>query len=373
MTTENEELVPEPTAVPTSLRLGTPTDVIAAVPYLLGVPPRAESMVLLGLDRAERRVRFVSRCDLPAEPADAPRRLAARMVQPFARRGCDQALIVGYGRPERVTPWVDAVRAALAEVGVRPRDALRVHGGRYWSYLCPSSECCPPEGVAYDTDTSVIPATAVVAGLAVRGDGGARAIVAPVRGAARTAMERATLRAEARCARMWAPGDRGGRTSFDTALRVEGVRAVRAAVAEAVRGELTSDPDRIAWLGVVLVSLRVRDEAWAHIQRDRIESHVRLWTRVLRHVEPAYTAAPGALLAFAAWQQGDRELVEAALRRVHEAEPDYAMAALIRQALRQGVSPRTWRHFTPEWLDGASPVARTDGPGGSAMWPGHRR
>ncbi|MFC7328779.1 DUF4192 domain-containing protein [Marinactinospora rubrisoli] len=370
-TKKNVESVSVPDSVPT-LRLGTPTDVIAAVPYLLGVRPREESVVILGVDRACRRVRFVSRCDIRGGTAEAARRLADRLVEPFARHRCDQGLIVGYGPPARITPCVDALRAAMAAAGVRPRDVLRVEGGRYWSYLCPSTECCPPEGVAFDVDTSVVPATAVAAGLAARDEGEMRGRVAPVRGAVRTAMEQATVRAEARCARMWGPADHGGRTSFETALRVEGVRAVRAAVAGAMRGEPPSDPDRLAWLGVVLVSLRVRDEAWAHIQRDRIEAHVRLWTQVLRHVEPAYTAAPGALLAFAAWQQGDRGLVEAALRRVHEAEPDYAMAALIRQALRRGVSPRTWRHFTPEWLAGESPVPGAEVPGRSATWPGHR-
>ncbi|NYE46291.1 hypothetical protein HDA32_001411 [Spinactinospora alkalitolerans] len=342
------------------LTLSTPTDIIAAIPFLLGFHP-GDDVIVIGLGGRSARVRLTTRCDLPADPAAAAQ-LASTLIAPLGRQGCDRVLAVGYGPAERVTPCLEAVREILAGSGVRVAEALRVQGGRYWSHLCGSPRCCPPGGTAYDVGSSAVPAGAVAAGLTARRDReDLAASIAPIGGRGRADMERATLRAETRCARLWGRSDPGGHAAFEIAVRAEGVRTVRRVVAAALGGDPPEAPDTIAWLGVLLLSLRVRDEAWAHIRRERAQAHVLLWRHVLRRIEPPYSAAPGSLLAFAAWLSGDGVLADLALDRVDAAVPGYSMAELIRQALRCGVSPGDWRHFTPEWLEGRAPVAEQDG------------
>ncbi|WP_267887169.1 DUF4192 domain-containing protein [Thermobifida halotolerans] len=175
----------------------------------------------------------------------------------------------------------------------------------------------------------------------------------PVTGAERETMDRATRDAEQRCARLWGESGPTGRAS----LTAEGIRTVRTVVAAALNGEPPPAPATVAWLGVLLVDLRTRDEAWAHIDRSRIAAHISLWSHVLRRVDTAYAAAPASLLAFAAWQNDDPVLADAALDRAVAAEPDYSMAGLVRRAVHSGLSPRDWDGFTPEWLAEQAPVA----------------
>ncbi|MBB6170814.1 hypothetical protein HNR23_000874 [Nocardiopsis mwathae] len=347
---------------PPTLTIGGPTDVIAAVPYLLGFHP-ADCLVILGLRPGAARLRCVLRCDLADRPPDLPAQWGRQVAALLAEAGCANVIAVGYGPAHRITPLVDALRAHAPAAGVPVREALRVVGGRYWSYVCSAPECCPPDGVAYDVGTSTVPATAVVGGLTAWRD--RRLIeefVAPVGGPRSTEMRRATAQAEARAARLRRHASDLGPTAVRTALRVEGVRAVHAAVGAARDGRLVDDPEAIAWLGLVLASVRVRDEAWALIDAEHIDTHVGLWRHVFRHVGPEYAAAPGALLAFAAWQSGDTALADVALDRVEESAPHYTMAALVRQAVRGGMPPEKWEPMSTEWLERVAPLAGPDGP-----------
>src|SRR5689334_6453174 len=139
-----------PDAVPT-LSLRAPADLLAAVPYLFGFHP-ADSVVLVGLD--DRRVAFQARADLvtPAAP------VAEQLAEVLVRQGLRQALIIGYGPAARADPMVRALIAELARAGVVTREALRVAGGRYWSYTCTVPECCPPDGNPYTLDASAVAA-----------------------------------------------------------------------------------------------------------------------------------------------------------------------------------------------------------------------
>lgn len=346
-----------------TLALSSPTDLIAVVPYLLP-GPMEDCVVLLGLHGNSRRVLFAVRSPLVdgAESSPTgPAVIAAGFEYSLRTHGCERALVVGYGPPAAVTPLVDALGVELAGSQVELCEALRVEHGRYWSYLCPYANCCPAEGVAFDIASSLIPATAVVAGLAPRGPDEPEpplGSLAPVTGELQERMARATLRAEARCARMWGGQHAAQGSGFGPGLRAEGVRLVREVTA--ALPALPDDPDLLAWLGIVLVSTRVRDEAWAHISAEHADAHAALWSHVLRRMRPAYAAAPAALLAFAAWQQGDTALATAAVRRAEYADPDYSMAALIRKALHLGVPADTWRHFSPEWLEDVAPVRGPD-------------
>ncbi|WP_152520913.1 DUF4192 domain-containing protein [Nocardiopsis halophila] len=374
----SDDRIPPSAATPDAapvLSLRTPEDVLRAVPGLVGRRPD-DSVVVLGLTGPSNRVRLAL-----CAPADEPRDAFARTVaDTLADEGCSAALAVGYGPPERITPRMDALREAVLRQGILLRDALRVTDGRYWSYLCPSVDCCPAEGAPFpDPAASAAPALRTPPGVPVppalaearetpspgtalpgAAEAGpapvAPASVAPVEGPERARMDRATTAAEARCARMWSTRDPGGHAAFASAFRAEGLREVRAAVAGALAGRAPEGADRVAWLALLLLSVRVRDEAWVRIRADDAALHADLWRRVFRMADPAYAAAPGSLLAFAAWLGGDAALAGAALDRVARLAPRYSMAALIRQALAHGVSPKRWRPVTPEWLERNAPA-----------------
>jgi hypothetical protein len=93
------------------LAVRSPADLIAAVPYLLGFHP-ADSVVVVAM--RGRRITFAARADLPdlADPGDAARHLAGVI----ARQSAETTTVLGYGPAARVTPAVDAVRAALTSL-----------------------------------------------------------------------------------------------------------------------------------------------------------------------------------------------------------------------------------------------------------------
>ncbi|MFU8851331.1 DUF4192 domain-containing protein [Micromonospora sp. SL1-18] len=314
------------------LAVRSPGDLVAAVPYLLGFHP-AESVVVVAL--RGRRVVFAARGDLP-EPGADPRPAARHLAQVVARQGTESATVIGYGPAARVTGAVDAVGEALNASGLLVLDALRVTDGRWWSYLCTEPECCPLDGTPYDPEASEVSAAAVFAGQVALPDRAAlTAQVSPLDGPVRVAMRRATVRARRRMMDLIEESAEtvlvGGRT-----VQSAGVAALRDAFRRQRRGERLGD-DRAAWLTVLLTQLPVRDHAWE--RTDGRDTDISLWTDVLRRAEPELIAAPGSLLAFAAWRAGQGALAAVALERVLAAHPDYSLALLLDDMLRRGLPP----------------------------------
>ncbi|MEV6811663.1 DUF4192 domain-containing protein [Micromonospora sp. NPDC051296] len=310
------------------LTVRSPADLIAAVPYLLGFHP-ADSIVVVALRGS--RIVFAARGDL-FDDSD-PHESAGHIAAVTTRQGADSATVIGYGPAAPVTSAVDAVRAALADAGLTVLDALRVTDERWWSYLCAEPECCPPEGTPYDPRASTVPAAAVFAGQVALPD--RAALAAQVAPAATPAMRQAAERAERRLTDLLAaapPADLlGGR-----ALRSAGAAALRATRQRHESGEPLTD-DELAWLCLLLTHLPVRDHAWE--RTDGRDEDVAFWTEVLRRAEPELIAAPGALLAFAAWRAGQGALAAVTLERVLAEHPDYSLALLLDDLLRRGVPP----------------------------------
>ena len=193
--------------------------------------------------------------------------------------------------------------------------------------------CCPAEGMPFDPAGHPASAVLADAGLPVLpGRDALAATIAPLAGPVAEAMAQATRRAERVAARITATG--GPR-----ALDGPGLAAVRTMV-QAYRDRRTiSSPVRLAWLALVLTSVRVRDDAWARMDPDHRDAHRRLWTDVVRRARPGYVAAPGSLLAFTAWQGGDGTLANIAIERALDDIPDYSMALLIHDAIDAGAPP----------------------------------
>jgi hypothetical protein len=325
---------------PTSrVTLHTPTDLLAAVPYLLGFHP-ADSVVVVGL--AGTRVVFTARADLPTPeaPPDQALALADQLGEVLAGQRVDTALVIGYGEAAAVTRTVFPLRDALRGYGVSVGEMLRADGGRYWSYLCESVQCCPADGTPYDMTGTEVAAAATYAGQVVLPDRAAlERSLTPVEGAEREAMERATERAATDLA---SDVDETADSTADQAgdRRRDAVRVLTLAVRRYADGGRITD-DEVARLTLLLVRIDVRDECWARITvaGDQLEAHLQLWRDITRRARADLVAAPATLLGYAAWRSGNGALAWVAVQRALEANPAYSLALLLGEALDRALPP----------------------------------
>ncbi|GAA3120276.1 hypothetical protein GCM10010466_08960 [Planomonospora alba] len=312
------------------LRLSGPADLVAVVPYLLGFHPSL-SMVVIMMQSDSGSVLGTIRFDLPDHGAPSIARELSRML---TRNAVTRVMLAGYGPGSRVTPVMDVIRETLPGHGIEVLEALRVEDGRCWSYVCADPSCCPPDGLPVD-GCGEIAANAVVAGLVALPDRGAlEATLAPVDGARRTAMREATLAAHARANALLASP-----TSTGAYWYAEGLARIREALCQVDRGQELSD-EQVAWLGVLLTIIPVRDSALTFTEHSD-QTHLRLWAEVTRRVEPAYVPAPACLAAVMALVTGDGTLALVAVDRALSADPGYRFAGMLRLALSIGVPPST--------------------------------
>jgi hypothetical protein len=323
-----------------TLRLRSPADVVCAIPYLIGFHP-ADSVVVLACDNG--RGAYAVRLDLTAQDA-----LLEHITDLVARRRPEGVIVVGYGPADRVTPMVDRVRDRLDASGVRLREALRVEAGRFWSYLCSDRACCPAEGTYADVSTSPVAAAAIAGGMVALPD--RRDLERTLEPTGGEQMRQATARAERKLA-AWAES---ATSRVPAHMITEGVPLVRDLIERACEGSDPPADDEVAWLGILLVNLRVRDEAWVRMKDPDLDAHIRLWRHVLTRVTEPYSAGPACLLSFAAWRAGEGALANIALDRALSTDSSYSMARLLQELFISGLPP--WSvplDITPEDLDQA--------------------
>jgi hypothetical protein len=334
------------------VRLSSPADILAAVPYLLGFHP-ARSLVVIGAGGPRDRLKLGFRYDLPDPPAAAAaHEIARHAVTVLRKRRATTVVAVGYGEGRLVTPVMDVFTAAARQGGLAVRELLRVSGGRYWSYLCHEVDCCPADGVPFDSSSHPVAAVMSVAGLSAYPDRAAlECTIAPLTGERARARDQAAQRACARAAALAEKAAKRGGNQLRLVIS-EGRRAVSAAIVHYRAGGAISDDDLLAWLVVSLAHLPVRDDAWARMDPGHRDAHLRLWADLVRAAADAWVPGPAALLAFTAWQSGDGVLASIAIDRALACDPGYSMALLLREILDAGVPPSAARlPMTPEEVE----------------------
>jgi len=315
------------------VRIRSAAGLLAVIPHLIGFTPEA-SLVVLGTIRPDGRVEITLRYDLPDPPDHGTAAdIAGHAAGVLAAQHLTGALVVGYGPGPAVTPVADAIRATLPRAGLELLDVLRVHEGRYWSYLCSDPSCCPPAGVPFDPGCHPDGAALAAAGRPVLADRAAlAATIVPLTGPDADAMRAATRRAAQAAGRLIT---REGLAGLDR----PGLAAVRHMIGIYRDGGSVTSPDVHAWLAISLARLRIRDDAWARMDPGHRDAHRRLWTDLVRRAQPGYIAAPASLLAFTAWQCGEGALANIALDRALTDNPGYSLALLIRDAIGAGAPP----------------------------------
>jgi hypothetical protein len=324
-------------AEPLTLHIGSTSDAIAAVPYLLGFHP-SDSIALIVIRDSEGVATI--RLDADSEIAMIDH-VAGWVIE---HRGT--VIIVGYGPDETIRPVVDRLCDRLVDAAPsRVLAAARVHEGRYWCYICPSPGCSH-DGVPIDIATSQVAATATVHGL----------VALPNRTELENTLQPTGDRQVAAAVRR---AEQRSRTRTSEQMIREGVRLVRDVITRtcATGRAATPSAEEIASLAVLLTHLRVRDEAWALIRPPNLNAHVFLWTAVLRAAPVEYSPAPACLLAYAAYSAGEGALAHIAVERARSADPDYSMARLLAELFVSGLDPRLLQEeLTPEQLNADHPV-----------------
>ena len=182
------------------LKVSSPAELLSAVPFLVGFHPD-DSLIVVAMRGT--RITFVARADLPGHttPEEEARAAVLHLATVVVEQEAEAVAIIGYGEESRVTPAVVRVSDAFRKANLTIVDELRVADGRYWSYLCQDTSCCPPEGQPCEPAYSVVATEATYAGaVALPSREALAGQLAPVTGDDREAMTAATARAILRLA-----------------------------------------------------------------------------------------------------------------------------------------------------------------------------
>lgn len=302
-------------------KLNGPGDAIAMIPYLLGFTPD-ESLVVIVLEGPRKRFGPCFRMDLVTDADDAEEQ--ARYTRSLVRQHSFRCVMLfAFSATRQPAQTVlETVEPQLTSAGVDVVDAIRADGARWWSMSCTDPLCCPPEGTAYDVETSRVAAEAVLAGL-------------------QRAPDRESLRAQV------APLDSERQkavaaTASATASAVSIAEGVMPLVESALRRVDELSIEEIARLAAIVQDLPARDEAWAMMSRGSARQHFELWRRVMQSVPDELLSPVGSLAAFAAWLSGNGVLASHAAERVLSVDPGYSMARLVIEALNAALHPDSW-------------------------------
>ena len=309
---------------------------------MLGFHP-TDSAVLVALHGESGRFGGRVRVGLPASPQEWPDiadQLAECLVTGSERRGprpdgivvflCQDPSRDGSARQvmERLRPLAQRLRVACGSLDVPVLEALCISDGRYWSYCCPDSRCCPPEGsVLALPGTSVMAAAATYAGLQVRGS--LREMeerFAPLRYPAAQEQERALDAAAAQMfPRVLGGGDRRGVADETLDLAARLMRRIARAPAPArgadgrapagrgagalLTGRNAADElddgliahDEAAALILGLQDRTTRDWAAEWMEGAEAQPALRLWRALARRCVGPYREHAAALLTLAGW------------------------------------------------------------------------
>ncbi|MCH0540911.1 DUF4192 domain-containing protein [Streptomyces sp. MUM 203J] len=352
------------------ITLRGPAELADALPYMFGFHP-TDSAVLLALHGEHGRFGGRLRMGIPRSPREwepVAQQLAECLVDGSTRRGARPDGIVVFlcqdpvegedGRRvmERLRPLAHRLRTACGALDVPVYEALCISGGRFWSYCCPDSDCCPPGGRELaPPGTSVMAAAAAYAGIHVRGslrDMEAR-LKPGATGPAMAEQTRALDTASAALLHRMVGAEACERVREETIRGAEELMRRFAELPEAPDPADADDADdallahtEAAALIIGLQDRITRDRAAEWMEGTEAGPALRLWRALARRCTGAYgehAAAPLALAGWVAWSTGDEPGARVALGLALEADPEYVFARLLHQACNEQLDPESLR------------------------------
>lgn len=313
------------------IRLSDPSELIAAVPHLLGFHPR-DSVVLMALHG--KSLGLTLRADLV--PADQARRLAEQLLPPVVRqRPTGVALVVVGGDvapdgdpPHRVL--VDALDDVLTGAGlpvVHAAWTTETTGGAPWR--CYDDPRCT--GTVADPATSPLAAATVAAGAVTFRSREAMAELL-------AAEDPVTL--QRRSALLDAADAEHPMSTELVGQRLEQLRKLHRT---ASAGDLVLSDRIVAEVASALCDHRVRDACLPWCTGTGAAGAERLWLALVRATPAPERAEPAALLGLTAYLRGDGGLASVALEAALHACPHHSLSGLLRAALDGGLPPELLR------------------------------
>ncbi|MFK4071028.1 DUF4192 domain-containing protein [Streptomyces sp. NPDC029674] len=389
--------------------LRTPAELADALPYLLGFKPE-ESVVLIALHGKRGRFGGRVRLGVPERAEDWPgvaEQLAECLVSGCERRESRPDGIVAFLCQEpvgaetgqavvaRLRPLAQVLRTACGRLDVPVLEVVCISAGRFWTYCCPDTRCCPPEGVPLlRPGTSVLAAAATYLGVrASATQSEIRRRLTPWNTAAATDQERVLDAAGLELVpRIVSEEDRDDDGSgqdghgvaaetLDLARRIMARLAAAPPTADTLDADNKDDEllahDEAAALIFGLQSRTTRDRAAEWMEGDEAPAALRLWRALARRCVGAYAehaAPPLALAGWVAWSLGDLAEGQEALDMALCADSDYTFALLLSRACNEDIDPESIRRClrrrrderageavpgaAPEALEEASPRRR---------------
>ena len=315
------------------IRLSNPSELIAAVPHLLGFHPH-DSVVLLALHG--KSLGLTLRTDLVADD-EAPR-LAKQLLTPISRQrptGVALVVIGGEGIPDGDLPHralVTAIDDVLTGAGlpvVHAAWTTETTSGALWR--CYDDPLCA--GTVADPAISPLAAATVAAGAVTFGSREELAkLLAPEDPAA--LQRRAALLDAADAEHPMSARIVGQRLAQLTALH---------------RAAAVADPELsdsiVAEVVSALCDHRVRDACLPWCTGSGAAAAERLWLALVRATPAPERAEPAALLALTAYLRGDGALASVALESALRACPHHSLSGLLRAALDGGLPPELLREI----------------------------
>jgi hypothetical protein len=305
-------------------------ELINALPALFGFPPE-NSLVTLGMEGP--RIVFGMRLDL-ADVADDVDRTAELAVRHLEQQQVDGAITLAVGEP------LDLGRRLVLAVEARLVRVCPVAGGwatddRYWVSMAGGS----PRGYAYRRSLDhPAAAQAVWEGQEIASSRAAvEATMAPLGGDRLDEVAALADRVVEDLVSRSGP-DANTKQDVDTHLTEHVVP-----VLDDLREGKTVSDDELLRMAFLVTRIKVRDAAWGLITPDNAREFVRVWLHVARHVPHTWAPAAYSLAAFACWMCGDGAKSVMAAEQALRLDPDYSMAALMRELATSGLSPKAWR------------------------------
>ena len=321
---------------PDTLRLGSPADLLAAIPYLVGFHP-AESLVLVGL--AASRVSVTARLDL----VDCGCVELGHALQVLTRAGSDGLLAVVFSEmlPAPGGSWSTAVDALLdltERQRLRVGPVLLVRDRRFWDYRDAFDDGA---GRPLQGSSSAAAASATYAGLVAR----------PDREALLAVLEQDDELTRRRLDDVLADHEAVAVTAMLNGAGAQHARGIKRAIFAAarqsdetlsIRSPSARRDHELCRFAVALTDIAVRDAVWVAVDQKRLGG-LSLWQEMLRCLPSPYDAAPLFLFGWASWREGDGVLAAEAALRALDSDPGYTAADLLFSAVQNGLDP----HRTP--------------------------
>ena len=308
----------------------SPTDLLAAVPFLVGYQP-SDAIVLMALN--DESITMAIRVDFPKSIHQGE---ASALAKKF--EGSDGALLVFY-IPESCDDAELVIRPiseALLALDIPLRESIIIVGDRWRSLICADESCCPIEGSPLpELNDSRVTAEEVSRGkpLPFRDLGDMTRSLSP-------RIDEVIVEMMGRISPIDYEND-------PTSQQRDGANALLDFLHDFQVEGICRDKRLVATVLVRLRDLQVRDFALGTMDQES-DLYFNAWRWLLTKAPRGFVAAPATLLAVAAYEGGDGALANVALQRAKEDQPNYSLVTLLEELFRSGKPPTIFKDLRAE-------------------------